>query len=222
MLYRIKTSARENRAWYIDGQDVILLARLLGEGRFPIERTIAVGGPMALDRKHFLTRAGFPLNLVKPEQTLEKSGVRYIVGGVLSGYACAGDSFMGYYEKALALLPEGGHRQFLGFARPRYTKPSRSRAFLSCFNPSILPYDCDRHGEERACVNCGFCADVCPVDILPQFAYKSILADEIEEALDHGMLDCVECGLCTYVCPSKIELARALKQTKTAYRLEQA
>jgi Na+-transporting NADH:ubiquinone oxidoreductase subunit A len=81
--------------------------------------------------------------------------------------------------------------------------------------------DATYHGEERACVNCGYCTDVCPVDILPQFTYKSILADEIEEALAHGLLDCVECGLCSYVCPSKIELFDVLKNTKRAYYLEQ-
>jgi Na+-transporting NADH:ubiquinone oxidoreductase subunit A len=47
------------------------------------------------------------------------------------------------------------------------------------------------------------------------------LADEIEDALGHGMLDCVECGLCTYVCPSKVELCETLKKTKKAYYLEQ-
>lgn len=81
--------------------------------------------------------------------------------------------------------------------------------------------DCNFHGEERACINCGSCAEVCPVDILPQFTYKCILADEIEDALGHGMLDCVECGLCTYVCPSKVELYETLKKTKKAYYLEQ-
>ncbi len=81
--------------------------------------------------------------------------------------------------------------------------------------------DCNFHGEERACINCGSCAEVCPVDILPQFTYKCVLADEIEEALAHGMLDCVECGLCSYVCPSKIELSDVLKNTKKAYYLEQ-
>ncbi len=84
-----------------------------------------------------------------------------------------------------------------------------------------MPMDCNCHGEERACINCGYCTEVCPVDILPQFTYKSILSDEIEEALAHGLLDCVECGLCTYVCPCKIELCDNLKNTKKAYYLEQ-
>ena len=64
------------------------------------------------------------------------------------------------------------------------------------------------------------CADICPVDILPQLTYKAVLAEEVEEALEHGLLDCVECGLCTYVCPSKIELTESLKSAKAAYRKE--
>jgi Na+-transporting NADH:ubiquinone oxidoreductase subunit A len=58
------------------------------------------------------------------------------------------------------------------------------------------------------------------VDILPQFTLKCLLADELEEALAHGLLDCVQCGLCSYVCPSKIELAGILTKFKGSYYLE--
>ena len=76
------------------------------------------------------------------------------------------------------------------------------------------------NGEERACIACLHCASVCPVDILPQLTYKAILAEEVEEYLEHGLLDCVECGLCTYVCPSKIELTRTFIAAKAAYAKE--
>jgi Na+-transporting NADH:ubiquinone oxidoreductase subunit A len=76
------------------------------------------------------------------------------------------------------------------------------------------------HGGERACIACGYCAQVCPVDIFPQFTYKAVLAEEIEESLEHGLLDCVECGLCSYVCPSKIELFETLKNAKAAFYRE--
>ena len=81
--------------------------------------------------------------------------------------------------------------------------------------------NCNMNGEERACVNCGTCATICPVDILPQYAMKAVLAEEIDDALAHGLLDCVECGLCTYVCPSKIEICETLKQAKHEYYREQ-
>jgi Na+-transporting NADH:ubiquinone oxidoreductase subunit A len=81
--------------------------------------------------------------------------------------------------------------------------------------------DSGMHGEERACVNCGSCTRICPVDILPQFTIKCLVADAIEEALAHGLLDCVECGLCSYVCPSKIELREILRKAKYDYYMEQ-
>ena len=79
---------------------------------------------------------------------------------------------------------------------------------------------CSVHGSDRACIACGYCTQVCPVDILPQFTYKAILAGEVEESLEHGLLDCVECGLCSYVCPSKIELFETLKNAKADFYKE--
>ncbi|MDH3879970.1 MAG: 4Fe-4S dicluster domain-containing protein [Desulfobacteraceae bacterium] len=221
LLYTIKKHPDENRAWYINGQDVILLAMLFKTGKYPVDRTVVLGGILAREKKHLQTRMGVPLNHITKGHADDTGAARHIVGGIFNGYTGSKDSYMGFYETSLVLIPEGDEKEFFGFARPGFNKPSRSRAFLSVFNPSAMPMECNQHGENRACVNCGFCAEVCPVDILPQFTYKSILADEIEEALDHGLLDCVECGLCTYVCPSKVKLSVVLKNTKKAYYLEQ-
>jgi Na+-transporting NADH:ubiquinone oxidoreductase subunit A len=128
---------------------------------------------------------------------------------------------MGLFETALTVLPEGDTEEFLGFARPGFKKPSHSKTFFSFFNRKPLESSCNRGGGLRACVNCGYCAEVCPVDILPQYTLRSIVADEVEESLQLGLLDCVECGLCTYVCPSKIELKSILKEAKDAYYKEQ-
>ncbi len=221
LLYHIKKTSDENRAWFINGQDVLLLALLLKTGKYPIERTMVLGGELIKERTHIRTRIGVPLDHLVRKRMVSEVEARFIVGGILRGYIGKKDSYMGLFDTSLVLIPEGNTPEFFGFARPGFWKPSRSRAFLSYFNPSALPMDCSSHGEERACINCGFCSEVCPVDILPQFAYKCILAEEIEEALAHGMLDCVECGLCTYVCPSKVALCESLINTKRAYYLEQ-
>jgi Na+-transporting NADH:ubiquinone oxidoreductase subunit A len=221
LLYYTKKSPDENKSWYINGQDVLLLAMLFKTGKYPVDRTVVLGGSLAGERKHLQTRMGVPLNHITKERAGDTGTARYIVGGIFKGYTGSKDSYMGFYETSLVLIPEGDEKEFLGFARPGFNKPSRSRAFLSFLNKSSTVIDCNCHGEVRACINCGFCAEVCPVDILPQFTYKNILADEIEEALNHGLLDCVECCLCTYVCPSKIELRNILKEAKKAYFLEQ-
>ncbi len=212
--YHSKTGPDQNLAWFVSGQDVRLLGEFLESGRFPVRRTVAVSG-IPVEGRYVQTRIGTPLDtLAEPGKA---NGHRWVVGGLFRGYSSVPESHLSLYETALGLIEESGRRELLGFMRPGYNKPTCSRTFLSVFNPSPLPVDADMHGSKRACVNCGNCTRACPVQILPQFTYKCILAGEIEEALSHGMLDCVECGLCSYVCPSKIELCRTFQETKQAY-----
>lgn len=219
VLYYLKTETSQNRAWYVAGQDLLLLAHLLREGRYPTQRVVAVGGSAAPERRHYLTRLGAPLAGLVDSDRLD-GGERFVVGGLFRGYASSKDSFMGLYETALNVVPEGGEAEFLALFNPGISRHSYSRTFLSKLNPKNLVYNCNIHGDERACIACMHCADVCPVDLLPQLIYKAILVDEVEEYLEHGLLDCVECGLCSYVCPSKIELSQTLVTAKGNYAKE--
>ncbi len=141
-------------------------------------------------------------------------------GGTLKGRPIEKNSYLDFYETALTVVPKGDEKEFFGFALPGINKPSFSKTFLSVFNNSPLVMDCGLHGEERACINCGTCTHVCPVDILPQFTFKSVVTQEIDDALSHGILDCVECGLCSYVCPSKINICDTLKKFRQDYYKE--
>ncbi|RTZ97743.1 MAG: hypothetical protein DSY90_06415 [Deltaproteobacteria bacterium] len=220
LLYHLKNTPDENNSWFITGQDVLMVARLLKNGRYPTRRVIAVGGSAAGDACHVQTRLGAPIaHLMDPVP--DATTTRYVAGGVFHGHTVTPDDFIGLYETALTVLPEGNEKEFLALFNPGWRKPTYSRIYLSALNPADLPANCNRHGDERACIACMHCADVCPVDILPQLAYKAILAGEVEEALAHGLLDCVECGICTCVCPSKIELTETLKTARAAYRKEQ-
>ena len=221
MLYCVKKNADQNRAWTIAGQDLLLLAELLAQGKYPVNRIVSVGGSKAPQPRHFRTRLGVPLRHLVDVKTLDDD-VRFIVGGLLKGYASDADGFMGQYETSLNLIPRGDQAEFLALFNPGTGKPTFSRTFLSRLNPGELTYTCNTHGGQRACIACMHCVDICPVDILPHMAYKAIWADEIEEALEHGLLDCVECGLCSYACPSKIELSQTFMAAKAAYAKEQA
>jgi Na+-transporting NADH:ubiquinone oxidoreductase subunit A len=219
--YYQKRDPAENRCWFVHGQDLLLLAEFCMTGRYPVQRLVALGGSRVRDPLYLDTRVGVPLaDLVEGRLSLE-TDVRFVVGGVLTGYHESAFGFLGWEQTSLTVLPAGEEKEFLGFVRPGRRKHSFSSAFLSSLSNEPLAMDCNLHGEERPCVACSNCARVCPVAILPQLAYKSALVGEVEESLAHGLLDCVECGLCTYVCPSKIELSHFLTAAKRSYLKEQ-
>ena len=220
VLFHVRRSPEENKAWFIDGQDLLLMAQLLQSGAYPTARLFAVAGTGAAEPRYVASRLGAPIKDLAGE--IGCRDPRYLVGGVLRGYTGDPEGHMGLYETALAVLPEPGDVDFLTLFRPGPNKPTYSRTFLSALRRAPLPMTTNVNGGRRACIACGYCADVCPVDIWPQMTLKSILAEEVEEYLAQGLLDCVECGLCTYVCPSKIELAATLQAAKHAYRKEQA
>lgn len=74
---------------------------------------------------------------------------------------------------------------------------------------------------QQACIRCGFCADVCPVTLLPQQLYWFSRSKELEKAEAHNLFDCIECGACAYVCPSHIPLVQYYRAAKAELRQEQ-
>jgi len=76
-------------------------------------------------------------------------------------------------------------------------------------------------GTAFACIRCGHCADVCPVNLLPQQLYWYAKAENIEKTLDYNLFDCIECGCCSHVCPSHIPLVQYYRHAKSAYREQQ-
>lgn len=214
VLYHNKKSPQENHSWGIRGNNVVLIGQLLLSGRYPTERMIVLGGPSIEKRMHYKVRLGAAVADVLGDYKADIP-VRFISGGILTGRKVSFDSFLALKETALHVLPEGDKEELLPFLKPGLAKPSYSRTFLSALIRNVpLVNTTGLHGGERACIMCGHCPKVCPVDLLPQYIMKSLNAGDIEDAVQHGFLDCVECGLCSYVCPSKIDLENIIKEGK--------
>ncbi len=71
------------------------------------------------------------------------------------------------------------------------------------------------HSAAKACIRCGKCADVCPVQLLPQQLYWFSKARDFDKAQDFNLFDCIECGCCSHVCPSHIPLVQYYRYAKT-------
>ena len=62
-------------------------------------------------------------------------------------------------------------------------------------------------GEPEDCIRCGYCIDVCPVDIYPVLIMEaSELYTQPGNLDDLYPEDCIGCGLCSFVCPGQIRI----------------
>ena len=133
---------------------------------------------------------------------VSESAVKVINGGILTGQPTDAKTLGLDTEcRGITVLPEPGDREFLGFARPGWGRRSYSKCFLSSLRGKFSErLTTTMRGEDRPCISCNFCEEVCPAGIMPHLIHKYLYRDLIEEA-DQARVDlCVECGLCSFVC----------------------
>ena len=78
----------------------------------------------------------------------------------------------------------------------------------------LLPEEIDV-SEPTPCINCGACADVCPMNLLPMQIDFYTQAGEYDLAAKFGgVANCISCGCCAYVCPAKRALTQSIALCK--------
>jgi Na+-transporting NADH:ubiquinone oxidoreductase subunit A len=206
--------------WALSTDGVLAMDSALSEGKPVISKIISAAGPGAKNPGHINVPLGYPFRLLKEQYALNDS-VRMINGAVFTGTAIDDDTVGVDVEcRGITLLDEHKEREFLEFVRPGWDRKSIASCFLSALRrPFAERLTTAVRGEERPCVDCNFCEEVCAAGIMPYLIHKHLYADMLEEAQTARVDLCVECGLCTYVCPSKIDLAGQFKDAKL--RIEQ-
>ena len=72
--------------------------------------------------------------------------------------------------------------------------------------------------EAVACIKCGRCVDVCPMELSPLYFAKYHDEENWQGMKDKNVMDCMECRCCEYICSSKIPLLSKIKAGKAAVR----
>ena len=217
VLYHLKKNKKENTSWCIGVDHLIMMAKFLLTGRYPVKKIVTVTKPG--DKKpHMVVRQGIPVTTIAGSFSRDS----LITTGRFNGRIANKDSHLGFFENTLNIINTHEEDELFGFIRPGIDKSTVSHAFLSSLFKSPREVDGTLHGEIRACINCSYCENICPNDLMPNFIMKALHSDEIEDALEYGLLDCCRCGLCSYACPAKIELTQILSNGMDSHYKDKA
>ncbi len=120
-------------------------------------------------------------------------------------------AFAGGYTDRAARLVIGGSMTGKSVSTDRVPVVKATNCILVLDQPATS-------GTMRPCIRCGECAEVCPIQLLPQQLLWHARADNEASLRDYGLVDCIECGCCDLVCPSHIPLTASFRIAKGRIR----
>jgi electron transport complex protein RnfC len=113
-----------------------------------------------------------------------------------------------------------GWKMILGGPMMGITLPNDQFPITKAANCVLVPSEAEAPSPQPAlpCIRCGRCAEVCPMDLLPQQMYWHIRAKNGDKVREYNIWDCIECGCCSHVCPSHIPLVQYYRFAKADLR----
>ena len=206
--------SRDDIVWYVSLQDVLRIGRLFLTGRLPVEKIVTVGGESVEKRHYIKIRHGMMLKDVLWGNRVEQNS-RLISGDVLTGLKSSPEDPLGFYHETVSVIPERADRDFIGWLKPGLHKYSITNLFLSrLLKNRGAQLDTRMHGSPRVIIPFGNIESVLPMDILPTFLIKMILARDIDEMERLGIYECdpEDFALCSFVDASKMEIAEIIRE----------
>ena len=200
--------------WTINPQDVVSLGRLFKNGRYHPERIISVGGPSVKTPSYSKVTAGVPVKALINDN-LTSENVRIISGDVLTGRSTSSQDYLSFYDYSLSVISNDIKREFIGMLNPgsSSSRYSLTPVFVSLAD-KLFNFTSSQNGSHRAVVPINTWENVLPMDILPNELYRSIMAKDIEEMENLGIIECddEDFALCSFACPSKTDVSGVIRQ----------
>lgn len=205
--------------WTINPFGVIQIGKFFLDGVYDASKVVAVAGSEVKNPQYYKTHLGAKVDAFL-NGNLKQDNVRVISGNVLTGEGISKDGYLGYYDNLLSVIPEGDRPRFFateGWLAPTTKRLSFHRALglLSFLNPKKeYVLDTNVNGEERAFVMTGAFEKVIPMDILPTYLFKAIMAEDYDEMEALGIYELLEedIALCEFIDVSKHDLQAMLRK----------
>ena len=214
-IHHIDPVNKNDIVWSTTPIGLIQIGKLFNKGIYDASKIISLVGSSVEKPMYYKCLSGFSVNdLIS--KNVSYDNIRVISGNVLTGTSIGNDGYLGFYDNMITVIPEGNNHEFLGWIMPIVNKLSFQRAFglLSFLNPNKkYKLDTNTNGELRAFVQSGVFEKVLPMDILPTYLFKSILANDYDEMEELGIYELIEedVALCEFVDVSKNEIQKLLR-----------
>lgn len=142
---------------------------------------------------------------------------RIISGNVLTGVKVGIDGYLRFPYTQITVIPEGDDvDEFMGWASLSPKKMSQSMSFPSHLFGRHRNFSPDARllGGRRAMIMSGEYDKVFPMDILPEYLIKAIIAKDIDRMEQLGIYEVApeDFALAEYVDTSKLELQKIVRQ----------
>ena len=210
--------------WTIDPQAVIFIGRLFNTGHVDMTRTVAVTGSEVKKPAYCKLKVGALLTNVFAGNLNTSCELRYISGNVLTGKQIAANGFLGASHSQVTVIPEGNDvHEMLGWIMPRFTEFSTSRSYFSwLMGKKEYRLDARIKGGERHMIMSNEYDRVLPMDIMPEYLIKAIIAGDIDQMEALGIYEVApeDFAICEFVCSSKMELQRIVREGLDMLRRE--
>lgn len=203
--------------WTVNPQGVVEIGKFMLDGTYDTSRLVAVTGSEVKNPAYIKTYTGACLNKLLAGN-VEDGDNRYVSGNLLTGEAVGIDGYLGFYHQQVSVIKEGNHEELFGWILPSTKKLSFHKAFglLSYTGGSQKEYvlDTNQHGEHRNFVVTGAFEKVLPMDILPNYLFKAILAEDFDDMEALGIYELIEedVALCEFIDVSKHNLQEILRE----------
>ncbi|MFW5914841.1 MAG: electron transport complex subunit RsxC [Planctomycetota bacterium] len=79
---------------------------------------------------------------------------------------------------------------------------------------TVLPEPDIEKDQERTCVRCGRCVEVCPMNLQPNRIWYHVKEGNWARVPELDPEACIECGACDYICASKLPLVSMIQTAK--------
>ncbi len=210
--------------WTIDPQAVIFIGRLFNTGHVDLTRLVAVTGSEVKKPSYCKLKVGALLTNVFAGNVSTDKNLRYISGNVLTGKQITANGFLGAFHSQVTVIPEGDDvHEMLGWIMPRFDQFSTSHSYFSwLMGKKDYTLDARVKGGERHMIMSNEYDRVLPMDIMPEYLIKAIIAGDIDRMEALGIYEVApeDFALCEFVCSSKMELQRIVREGLDMLRRE--